>query len=179
MAFAGCSVLRLRKPAPQAVDTMPILRTTALQLSVRAASAAALAFWVAILLGADHAIYALIGAVIVTDLSPRTSRKLAIQRLAGTLIGAAVGATLLNFIPHGPVALGVAILCAMLITFMLQLEPPAARVAGYVAAIVMFTHSQDSWLYAFQRAWETIVGIGAALVVGLVPLWLRGNSPTE
>jgi len=28
-------------------------------------------------------------------------------------------------------------------------------------------------MYAFDRAWETMVGIGAALLVGLVPLWLR------
>lgn len=178
-AAAACGQTQITACKGDAPGTMPILRTTALQLSVRAASAAALAFWIAMLLGADHAIYALIGAVIVTDLSPRTSRKLAIQRLAGTLVGAAVGATLLNFIPHGPVALGVAILCAMLITFILRLEPSAARVAGYVAGIVMFTHSQDSWLYAFQRAWETIVGIGAALLVGLIPLWLRGKSPAE
>lgn len=86
---------------------------------------------------------------------------------------------LLYLIPQGPVALGVAILCAMLATFILRFEPSAARVAGYVAAIVMFTHGEDSWHYAFGRAWETMVGIGAALLVGLVPLWLRGRTPVE
>lgn len=156
---------------------MPILRTTALQLSLRAATAAALAFWIATLLGADHAIYALVGAVIVTDLAPATSRRLAIQRLAGTVIGALAGASLLYAMPDGPIAIGVAIFVSMVLAYMCRFETPAARVAGYVAAIVMITHSTDSWHYAFERAWETMVGIGAALLVGLVPLWLRGEDP--
>lgn len=148
----------------------------ALQLSVRAAIAAALAFWIAELLGAHYAIYALVAAVIVTDLSPATSRRLALQRMAGTLVGAAVGAVLLLVLPVGPIALAAAILVAMLLTYLLRLENPAARVAGYVAAIVMFAHGDQPWIYAFERAWETLVGIGAALLVGLVPLWLHDRD---
>ena len=155
---------------------MPLVRLTAVQLSVRAATAAALAFWIAKILGAHYAIYALVGAVIVTDLSPATSRRLAVQRLAGTVIGAVAGALLTYVDASGPVALGIAILGSMLIAFACRLETPAARVAGYVAAIAMFTHSEDSWVYAFDRAWETMVGIGAALLVGLVPLWLRDRG---
>ena len=149
------------------VPTLP-----ALQLSLRAAIAAALAFWIAELLGADYAIYALVAAVIVTDLSPATSRRLGLQRMAGTLLGAIGGAVLTYFVPAGPLALGVAIFVAMLTTFALRLEPAAARVAGYVAAIVMFTYGEHPWLYAFDRAWETLVGLGTAMLVGMVPLWL-------
>jgi uncharacterized membrane protein YgaE (UPF0421/DUF939 family) len=149
------------------VPTLP-----ALQLSLRAAIAAALAFWIAELLGADYAIYALVAAVIVTDLSPATSRRLGLQRMAGTLLGAIGGAALTYFVPAGPLALGVAIFVAMLTTFALRLEPAAARVAGYVAAIVMFTYGEHPWLYAFDRAWETLVGLGTAMLVGMVPLWL-------
>lgn len=148
-------------------------RTPAIQLSLRAAIAAALAYWIAVFLQADHAIYALIGAVIVTDLSPATSRRLALQRFVGTLIGAGVGAVLLLLLPNGPLGLGTAILVAMLLAFLCRLENAGARVAGYVAAIVMVSHVNDAWFYAFERAWETMVGIGTALLVGLVPLWLR------
>ena len=146
------------------------------QLSVRASVAAALAFWIAELLGADYAIYALIGAVIVTDLNPATSRRLAIQRMGGTIIGAVVGALLLNALPNGPIALGLAIFISMLTAHALRFESSAARVAGYVAAIVMFDHHDDPWRYAFERAWETVVGIGSALLVGLVPLWMRDKE---
>lgn len=156
---------------------MPILRTTALQLSLRASIAAGLAFWIASLLGAHYAIYALVGAVIVTDLSPKTTRRLAIQRMAGTLIGASAGALFLRFLPIGPIALGVAILASMATAYACRFETSAAKVAGYVCAITMFAHSGDVWLYAFDRAWETMVGIGTALIVGLVPLWLREDEP--
>ena len=156
---------------------MAVRRTPAIQLSLRAAVAAALAWWVATLLHADYAIYALIAAVIVTDLSPANSRRLSLQRLVGTVIGAVVGAALLSWLPIGPIALGAAIGAAMLLAFLLRLENAGARVAGYVAAIVMVTHGDDAWRYAFERAWETIVGIGAALVVGLVPLWIRDSRP--
>ena len=150
--------------------------TSALQLSVRASVAAALAFWIAERLGADYAIYALVAAVIVTDLSPATSRRLAVQRMAGTIVGAMAGGTLLYVLPNEPIALGIAILASMLVASSLRFEASGARVAGYVAAIVMFAHGNDPWRYAFDRAWETMVGIGSALLVGLVPLWLRGDD---
>ena len=149
---------------------------TSLQLSARAAVAAALAFFVAEWLHAEYAIYALVAAVIVTDLTPATSRRLGVQRLAGTIIGAAGGAVLTYFLPPGPIAMGLAILLAMVTTFALQLEAAAARVAGYVAAIVMFTHGDDPWTYAFARAWETLVGLGSAILVGLVPPMSRARD---
>ena len=155
---------------------MQIASTRSIQLSVRAAVAAGLASWIAELLGADYAIYALVSAVIVTDLTPEKSRRLATQRVAGTLIGAVAGALLLNMLPSGPVAIGLAIFCSMLTAHALRFEAPAARVAGYVAAIVMFAHRDEPWRYAFERAWETLVGIGSALLVGLVPLWLRDKD---
>lgn len=158
---------------------MAILRIPAIQISVRAATAAALAFWVATLLGAHDAIYALVSAVIVTDLSPETARRLAIQRMAGTIIGAVAGALMIQVLPNGPIALGIAIMISMLAAYACRFEPPAARVAGYVAAIAMFAHRDAIWVYAFDRAWETIVGIAAALLVGLVPLWLRDRSGQE
>jgi len=152
---------------------MRFLATQAIQVSLRAAVAAGLAYWVARLLHADYAIYALVGAIIVTDLSPAMTRRLGWQRMAGTVIGAASGAVLLHVLPIGPIALGVAILVSMLVTYLLRLEPSAARVAGYVAAIVMLAYRADPWHYAFARAWETLLGIGAAQLVGLVPLWLH------
>ena len=69
-----------------------------------------------------------------------------------------------------------AIFGAMMVTQAFRFEISAARVAGYVAAIVMFAFREDPWRYAFDRAWETLVGIGSALVVGLVPLGMRTEA---
>jgi uncharacterized membrane protein YgaE (UPF0421/DUF939 family) len=151
----------------------PLLKLPALQLSLRAACAAGLSFWIATLLGADYAIYALVASVLVTDLSPATSRRLALRRLAGTVVGATAGASLSYLLPIGPIAIAAAILAAMLVAYVARLEDAAARVAGYVAGIVIFAHGAHPWLYAFDRAWETVIGIITALAVGSVPLWVN------
>src|SRR6266480_579294 len=63
----------------------------AFQLSLRAAVAAGLALVAAQLLRLEHPLYAMISAVIVTDLVPSQTPKLALPRLAGTLVGSAIG----------------------------------------------------------------------------------------
>ena len=49
----------------------------------------------------------------------------------------------------------------------------AARVAGYVCAIVLLEHGANPWVYAFWRFTETVLGIAVAIAVSLVPKLLR------
>jgi uncharacterized membrane protein YgaE (UPF0421/DUF939 family) len=51
--------------------------------------------------------------------------------------------------------------------------PEAARVAGYLCAIVLLEHSSEHWIYAFWRLVETLLGIGVALVVSQLPRMIR------
>lgn len=146
-----------------------------LQLSVRSALAAALAYWAATWFRSEYAVYALVAAVIVTDLSAERSRSLAWQRFAGTLVGAVAGAALTYVIPIRPVALGVGILAAMLLSHLLRVGD-AAKVSGYVAAIVLLAHGDDPWRYAVLRAWETSLGIAAALLVSFLPKLVRARD---
>jgi uncharacterized membrane protein YgaE (UPF0421/DUF939 family) len=154
---------------------MPVLRTPALQLSVRAALAAGLAYGVSSLFSSDDEVYALVAAVIVTDLSPTSTRQLAWQRLAGTLVGAGAGATMTYGMAAGPLAIAAGILIAMLLTFVLRLDG-AAKIAGYVAGIVL-VHAGDPWAYAALRALDTTIGIIAALLVSFVPKLLERSKP--
>ena len=71
--------------------------TPSLQLSRRAAIAAVPALAAAQLLHLQHPLYALISAVIVTDLEVAQTRKLALPRIVGTLVGSAIGATITRF----------------------------------------------------------------------------------
>ena len=152
--------------------------TAALQLSIRAAVSAGLAVGIAQVLELQFPIYALIAAVIVLDLSPSKTLKLALQRLAGTLVGAAVGAALSYVLPAGPLAIIVSILSAMLLTYALRV-PAAAKLAGYVCGIVVLSHGAHAWSYAFYRTIETLLGIGMAVLVSVVPKLLRVDIPDE
>ena len=62
----------------------------AVQLSIRSAVAAGLAVAVAQLLRFQFPIYALVSAVIVTDLSPSRTSKLGLQRIVATVVGGSV-----------------------------------------------------------------------------------------
>jgi len=151
---------------------MTFLRFTGLQLAARAAAAGGFAVALARLLHLEYPLYALIGAVIVTDLSPRTTRQHSARRLAGTVLGAAVGASLSTVLPPGPVAIGIGILAAMVFSQLLRLQA-AAKVTGYVCGIAMLDHGADPWGYAGYRVIETALGILVALAVSLVPKLIR------
>ncbi len=150
----------------------------ALQLSVRAGVAAGLAVGVAQLLELPYPIYALVGAVIVTDLEPTETRKLAVQRLAGTVLGATVGAALSQWLPSGPLAIGFSIMLGMLLSHMLHLTG-AAKVTGYVCAIVVIDHNDLPWIYAMWRLLETVLGISIALLVSFVPKLLHAEKSQQ
>lgn len=146
--------------------------TTAIQLSTRAALSAALAVAIAHLLDLQYPLYALVGAVIVTDVSPTLTRQLAWRRLAGTVVGAVVGGALSHYMHPGPWAVGVSIWTAMFLSGVLHLQP-AAKIAGYVCAIVVFEHGDHPWTYALFRLIETVLGIGMAVLVSFVPKLMR------
>ena len=149
---------------------------SALQLSVRAATAATLALLVAEAFSLPAPMYAMISAVIVTDLEPARTRSLAVPRILGTLIGCLLGGTLAPATAHGLWTVGAGILAAMLVAHTIG-KPEAAKLAGYVCGLVMLTQGADPWAYAWWRGVETLIGIAAAVVVSLVPKLLREPEP--
>ena len=150
--------------------------TQGLQLSVRAAVAAALAVSIAQYLKFEHPVYAVIAAVIVMDLSPATTRKLAIQRLLGTLLAAVVGAVVSFLLPSEPSGIAVGVAVAMLLSHVVHLGG-AAKLAGFVSGIIVLAHSADPWSYALDRTLETVLGIAVAVLVSYVPKLLKVEVP--
>lgn len=110
----------------------------------------------------------MIAAVIVTDLAPEETRRLGGRRLAGTAIGSVLGAVLSALLPGGTLTIAFGIFLSMFLTHLLR-APQAARVAGYLCAIVLLEHAADPWIYAFWRFLETVLGILIAMLVSLVP----------
>ena len=150
--------------------------TSAFQVSVRAALAAGVSVLLAQLCRFDHPIYALIAAVIVTDLSPSRTTKLGLQRLVATVAGASCGAVASMVLGASAWAIGLSIFFAMAICHLLRVSD-GAKVAGYICGIVMIAHGEHPWIYAFFRLIETALGIGVAWLLSLVPMLIHVEEP--
>jgi uncharacterized membrane protein YgaE (UPF0421/DUF939 family) len=146
------------------------------QLALRASAAAGLALAIAETLELQHPIYAMIAAVIATDLSPAESRKLALRRLAATAAGAFCGALLSASLGPGPLPAALSIFAAMLVSSLLHAQE-GARVAGYICGLVVLYHGEEPWTYAYFRFVETILGIAIAVLISAVPKLLRHREP--
>ena len=144
--------------------------------------AAALALFFARQLGLQFPVYALIAAIIVTDLSPATTRGLALQRLLGTLLGATMGAAIsaaTSPASHGAsLTVALAVVATMLIMHLLRI-PAAARLAGYVCALVLVNFNDQPWSYAAYRSIETVLGIATAVCVSFIPKLLRVDGSSD
>lgn len=148
------------------------------QLALRAAVAAGIALAIAELAELQHPLFSAIAAVIATDLSPLQSRKLGSIRLVATVIGAVCGAALTPLLPSGPVAVGIAILVAMLICTLTRAQD-GARVAGYICAIIVFEDSSAPWIYAWSRFVETALGVVVAWCISYVPKLISTKKARE
>lgn len=150
-------------------------RTAEFQLAVRASAAAGLSILIADLLSLPHPIFAFISAVLVTDLSPRVSRSLGRRRIVATFVGATVGVLLNPLLGGGPAPVALSILAAM-VACQLAGASEGARVAGFVAGIIVLEGQPGSLFYAVDRIVETLLGVFVALAVSYAPKLMRDDE---
>ena len=158
---------------------LPSGSVAALQLALRAAVAAGVSVQAARWLDLLVPLYAMIAAVIVTDLDPARTRALALPRIAGTIVGASVGAFACEWLPRSPWAVAFGICVSMLACQAMRMKDAAVKLAGYVSGIVLLEHVGEPWVYGGHRLMETMIGIGAAVAVSLVPKLIRTPPPAQ
>lgn len=149
-----------------------------LQLSLRAALGATIAYALAKSFELPHPVYALVAAIVVTDLHATETRNLGLQRLAATFIGAACGVLLWSLVEPREWVIGLGILIAMAICYVCNFSG-GAKVAGFVSAVVLLSYGEHPWAHAWYRLSETILGIAVAWLISLVPRLIQLDKTSE
>ncbi|MGO8917240.1 MAG: FUSC family protein [Stellaceae bacterium] len=148
-------------------------RSAELRLSLRVTVAGLLAFALAELFGLAQGYWAVLTAVIVIQASVGGSLKAGVDRLLGTLCGAAYGALVALLVPHvEPVARGAALVAAVAPLALLAAFKASFRVAPVTAVIVLLGSAGQQGgplASAIGRVAEIglgcIVGFGVSLIV--------------
>ena len=158
-----------KQPMPTAKpsETMTQKWEHGLQIGIRASLASLLAAWVALRLGMDYPIYAVIAAIVVTDSNPDVTRKMGFSRLMGNMIGACLGALFGTFLGHSALAMAGGVLFSILFTDLIGLRD-TQRITAYITGIVILFHGDSPWLYAKDRFIETTIGLFFAVLVSVV-----------
>ncbi len=140
--------------------------------------AAVLALLAAQVVGLPETYWAPISALIVVQSDLGSSLKTAWQRLAGTALGASVGALLAAQFGHGEIVFGIGVLGIGLLSSILRLERPANRFAAITFAIVLLiARAEPAWVVALHRFLEVSVGIFVGLLLSAV--WPEKESATR
>ncbi|MBL8895192.1 MAG: FUSC family protein, partial [Rhizobiales bacterium] len=125
--------------------------------------------------------WAVITAVIVVQTNIGGSLKAALDRLWGTLAGAAVGALVAISLPHSsPIQIGLVIIVAVVPLAYLAAVNPAFRVAPVTAVIMLVPtygpHTGDPVATAVDRVFEIALGNVMALAVSILVFPTRAHE---
>jgi uncharacterized membrane protein YgaE (UPF0421/DUF939 family) len=152
--------------------------------AVKTSVAATLALYLAGLAQLPEPYWAAISAIIVMQSDLGVLVTTSINRLAGTAIGAVVGACAVFFWGTQLWSFALAVLCATLICAVIS-RWETYRFAGVTVAIVMLiTHHGTPWIVGLHRFLEVSFGIVVAFVVTIAAIKLvngdgRQSSQTK
>lgn len=134
--------------------------------AVRTAVAAVAALLIARLLRLPESYWATIMSMIVMQSTLGAAWTISRQRLAGTALGAAMGALLATLAGSDVAVFGAGVFLCGVICGVLHIERNAYRYSGITLAIIMLIQrAQSAWVVAIHRFAEISVGIAVGLVV--------------
>ncbi len=145
------------------------------KMALKTAIAAAIAFVMAQALHWKYPFYAVIAAIIVMGSTAGSTLTLSGQRMIGTAIGAIGGALMASIFGSNPWSLAGSVFLTIFLSSVWKFNE-AAKLSGYISAIVILNYHHSPWLYAWGRSLETLLGISAALVVNQVLFPSRADA---
>jgi uncharacterized membrane protein YccC len=98
--------------------------------------------------------------------------------LLGATLGAVISAATTPASQGASLTVALAVVVTMLISHLIRI-PAAARLAGYVCAIVLVNFNDRPWTYAAYRSIETILGIATAVFVSFIPKLIKVDGSSE
>jgi uncharacterized membrane protein YccC len=137
--------------------------------AARTAIAAVISLLIARLLRLPEAYWAAIATMIVMQSTLGAAWTVSKERLAGTALGAAMGAVLATYAGQGIVVFGTGVFALGVLCAILRIGQGAYRYAGITLVIVMLIAStQPPWIVAVHRSVEISVGIAVGLALTAV-----------
>jgi uncharacterized membrane protein YccC len=143
--------------------------------SMRTTIAAVASLLIARLFRLPESYWAAITTMIVMQSTLGAALTISKQRLAGTALGAAMGALFATFVGRSIAVYGVGIFLCGVICAVLHTERSAYRYAGITLTIVMLiAHTQPAWIIAIHRFVEISLGIVVGLL--LTAIWPESRA---
>jgi uncharacterized membrane protein YccC len=145
--------------------------------AARTAVAAVVSLFVARWFGLTESYWAAITTLVVMQSTLGAAVPVSAQRVAGTALGAALGALAGTYYPGNALVFGACILVLGIVFVPFHLERNAYRYAGITLAIIMLVPGHSGGIVALHRFFEVSVGIAVGLAFSA--LWpegrMRGN----
>ena len=139
---------------------------------VLTAVASLVSYFIARLFGLAEAYWAPMATLIVMKLTLSAALPIAVQYVAGTAVGAAIGAVADVYFHTSVWAFGVAVVLVGVICVAFRVQRSAFRYASVTLAIVMLVpRSTSAGLVALHRFFE--VSIGLAVGLALFAIWQK------
>ena len=155
----------MTKPTPR--------RTGLIKQAVKTAAAATISLYASRFLKLPEGYWAAISAIIVLQSNLEATFRTSVNRLAGTAIGAVVGALFAETVGVRLWMFGMAVMTAILVCVLLD-QWESYRFAGVTVAIVMLTpHHASPWVVALHRFAELSLGIVVALAAEAIAAKVR------
>ena len=131
--------------------------------AAKTALAAALCWWIAMLVGLPDGYWGAISAIIVLQSNFGATISASRDRIFGTLIGTVLGFsfTLVGALPWNYI---LAVLAAVIVCGLLGLRG-SSRLAGVTITIVMLVQTGSHWTLALDRVMEVFLGILVAVAI--------------